>query len=67
MDPVVEPLLRVSKVAAIVDCSKTTVYEMVREGTLPHLLIGTSIRVPAGELQRWIAARTRNGADLDAA
>ncbi len=60
MDPV-EPLLRVSRVAKLVDCSRTTVYEWVAAGVLPHVKLGASIRIPAADLQRWIDERKRRG------
>ncbi len=62
MDPV-EPLLRVSRVARLADCSRTTVYEWVASGTIPHVRIGGSIRIPAADLQRWIDERKRRGHD----
>lgn len=57
----VEPLLRVSRVAKLVDCSRTTVYEWVASGVIPHVRIGGSIRIPAADLQHWIDGRTRRG------
>lgn len=60
MDPV-EPLLRVSRVAKLVDCSRTTVYEWVAAGAIPHVKLGNTIRIPAADLQRWIDERKRRG------
>ena len=57
----VESLLRVSRVAKLVDCSRTTVYEWVAAGAIPHVKLGNAIRIPAADLQRWIDERTRRG------
>jgi excisionase family DNA binding protein len=62
MNAPVDPLIRVSKVATICDCSKTTVYAMLRDGTLPSLRIGKSLRVPSADLQRWIEDQKTHGA-----
>ncbi len=64
MEPV-GPLLRVSKVAKLTDCSRNTIYKLIRAGTFPHLIVGQSIRIPAVSLQKWIDDRTRNGATVD--
>lgn len=57
----VGPLLRVSKVAERLDCSKSTLYSMIRDGKLPTVTIGRSIRVPVSDLEAWLAQSRRGG------
>ncbi len=62
----VGPLLRVSKVAARLDCSKSTTYAMIRAGTLPTVRVGQSIRVPVSDLETWLAESRHGGRGIAA-
>lgn len=50
-------LLKPEEVAQALGLSRTRVYELLGKG-MPHVRFGKSIRVPAVELQAWIAERT---------
>jgi excisionase family DNA binding protein len=50
--------LSVRETADELGVSRNTVYDLIRAGDLPHLRIGTRIRIPTDPLRDWIAART---------
>ncbi len=50
--------LSVREAATHLGVSRNTVYDMVRAGDIPHLRIGTRVRIPTEPLRQWIAART---------
>jgi excisionase family DNA binding protein len=50
-------LLTPSEVAEALALSKTKIYELLSEGTIPSLRIGGSIRVPRETLREWISRR----------
>lgn len=53
MDPISPDklLLRPSTVAEMLDQSRSQVYKLIHDGTLPSVRIGHSIRVPARALR----------------
>lgn len=53
-------LLRVEEVQAILGIGRSKVYEMVAQGELPTIRLGRLVRVPRGELARWIERRTNS-------
>ena len=48
-------LLTVGETAALLNVSKNSTYSLMREGTIPHVRLGRSIRVPRFGLERWVA------------
>ena len=50
-------LLTPQEVAAILKLGKSTIYQMVKRGELPHILINHSVRIPASALTTWIEER----------
>jgi excisionase family DNA binding protein len=49
-------LLDVSQVAALLNCSKRTVYRLADSGRMPRpLKLGSLVRWRAGEVRQWIA------------
>lgn len=48
-------LLTVEETAALLNVSRNTIYSLIREGTIPHVRLGRSIRVPRFGLERWVA------------
>lgn len=57
-----QPLtLSVQEAAAALGVGKNTAYDLVRSGTLPHVRIGRTIRVPAEALKEWITSNTQQG------
>lgn len=52
-------LLRMAEAAEAMAVSRSTVYELAARGEIPTVRIGSSLRVPADALDRWIAERTK--------
>jgi len=53
-------LLRVSRVAILLDMSRSRIYQLINEGSLPVVRIGgRSIRVRRDELKDWIDRQSR--------
>ena len=50
-------LLTPEEVASILKLGKSTIYQMVKRGEIPHILINHSVRIPANALQKWIEER----------
>jgi excisionase family DNA binding protein len=57
--PVRRLLLRGSEVAEALGISKALAYRWMNDGTLPTIREGRLVRVPAGALEEFIAARMR--------
>ena len=47
-------LLRIQEVAGILAVSRSKVYELIRSGDLPSIMIGGSRRVPVAMLREWL-------------
>ena len=66
--PAVEKLLYTPVEAAhALGVSRSTVYVLISEGSLASLHIGTSRRVPAEALRRYVAELSAEGPDADRA
>jgi excisionase family DNA binding protein len=50
-------LLRPREMAELIGVSRTRAYELLRSGTIPSIKIGSSVRVSASQLRRWIDDR----------
>jgi putative molybdopterin biosynthesis protein len=50
-------LLTPQEVADVLKLGKSTIYQMVKRGELPHILINHSVRIPANALTKWIEER----------
>lgn len=51
-------LLTVRETAELLRLTTPTIYRRIKLGTLPHVRIGTSYRVPADELEALITGTT---------
>lgn len=51
-------LLRPMEVAEVLGIGRSRAYELIREGQLPTVRLGRSVRVPADRLREWIEANT---------
>lgn len=49
-------MLRVAEVAKRLDLPEKRLYILAREGIIPHVRLGRSIRFNEAELEAWIAA-----------
>jgi excisionase family DNA binding protein len=47
-------LLRPTEAADLIGMGRAKTYELIRDGTLPSVRIGKSLRVPARALQDWV-------------
>jgi excisionase family DNA binding protein len=48
-------LLRPAEVGEAIGVSRARAYELIAAGTIPHIKLGSSIRVPRVALDAWIA------------
>jgi excisionase family DNA binding protein len=56
--PTDSPLLRPREIAAVLHCSLSRVYQLVRAGELPHTKLGGALRVPAPAFAAWIQRKS---------
>ena len=47
-------LLKVTDVAAILNCSKAYIYKLAKQGEIPSVQIGTAIRFRRQDIERYI-------------
>jgi excisionase family DNA binding protein len=57
-------LLRVKTAASMLDISTGCLYALMSKGAIPHIRLGSSIRVPAEALRTWIRSRITRGTSL---
>jgi excisionase family DNA binding protein len=48
-------LYTIRQTAQVLQLGRDTTYALVRAGVIPSIRIGKQIRVPRGNLERWIA------------
>jgi excisionase family DNA binding protein len=54
-----DPLLRPEEVARILGVRRSSVYEYVRTGRLPHVRVGRHVRFLREDLEEWIRRQRR--------
>lgn len=59
-------LLRVEEAAEALGISRTTLYELLRAGSIPVIHIGRSVRIPVVALERYVALLAGADGDLTA-
>ena len=47
-------LLKVDEAADRIGVSRSMVYKLIATGELPRVKVGRSLRIPVGELDRWL-------------
>ena len=63
MTDALTPLLWTARDAArALAISERKLWSLTKEGTIPHVKIGRSVRYPADELRDWLAAQLKGGA-----
>lgn len=55
-------LLTPKEAAQVIQVGRSTMYRLVGAGKVPHVRIGTSIRVPVEGLRAWVKANSEGGA-----
>jgi len=56
-----EELCTVAELSSVSKFAKSTIYEWVREGFIPHLRVGGTIRFRPGEVQAWLDRHAHPG------
>ena len=51
-------LLRVNEAAVMLAVSRSKMYELIAEGEIPYVKLGSAIRIPIEPLVNWIAQNT---------
>lgn len=57
-DLLAEPLLNAEETARLLRVPRSTLYELVRSRSLPHVRVGRSLRFTRGDLAHWVADNT---------
>ena len=52
-------VLSVKETAKVLRLSRSQAYEWIRQGVIPHVRLGKSIRVPKAALQAWLLRQTQ--------
>jgi len=47
-------LLNANEVAEILGCNTETVYRMARADELPHIHLGSRVKFPLAQIEKWI-------------
>lgn len=55
-------LLRIDEVAERLAISRASTYRLIQRGIIPVVHIGTSVRIPAALLERWLQDQVGPGA-----
>jgi len=50
-------LLKVHEAADLLGISRAKMYELLAEGSIPAIRVGSSLRVPVQQLQQWVNDR----------
>jgi excisionase family DNA binding protein len=53
-----EPVYTIPQVAEYLQMSKTKIYQMVRQGKIPCIRIGKSVRIRESDLVEWLEKHT---------
>lgn len=53
-------LLTIKDVQEITQLGRTTIYELMRDGVLPYLKIGRSVRIRREALEKWLSESEEN-------
>lgn len=62
--PLTEPLLDARQAASLLNVRRSTVYELVRSRSLPHVRVGKrGLRFVRSDLAAWVANNTFGGAE----
>jgi len=62
-NPVPPILIRPGEAARLLGVSRSRAYQLIRQGEIPAILLGGTVRVPLAELREIVAARVQGGAE----
>lgn len=54
--------LSVADAAALLGIGKSLAYDLVRRNEIPHVLLGTAIRIPRRSLEAWLEEKAQPSA-----
>ena len=57
----IEPFLTVAELSATTKIAKSTLYDWVHEGFIPHIKIGGCVRFRASQVQAWLEQHAKPG------
>lgn len=52
-----EKLLTIDELAKVLSVKKSTIYQWVHLGLIPHIKVGRLLRFKEGSIQKWLASR----------
>ncbi len=61
----IDEILTLKEVAVYLKLAEKTAYRLAAEGKLPGFKVGGSWRFKREDIENWIQAQTRSGADVD--
>jgi len=56
-------LYKPAEVGEAIGVSRAKAYELIAAGSIPHIKVGSSIRVPIDSLRAWVAQQLTERAD----
>ncbi len=59
-------LLRPTEAAEMLGVGRSKLYELIAEGDIPTVQVGSRLRIPLEELRNWIRQETGKGGTHDA-
>ncbi len=63
--PIVPLAYRPAEMAAALGLSERKLWDLTKQGDIPHARIGKCVLYPVREVQNWLSARVREGAGHD--
>ncbi len=57
-------LLRVSEACKMLSVSRATMYELVKDGTVPSIQLGKEIRIPVEALRKWVEDQSKGATGI---
>lgn len=52
-----EKLLTIDELAEVLSVKKSTIYQWVHLGLIPHIKVGRLLRFKEGNIQKWLTSR----------
>jgi excisionase family DNA binding protein len=56
-------LYKPAEVGEAIGVSRAKAYELIADGTIPHVKVGSSIRVPVDALRAWVTQQLQGRAE----
>ena len=59
-------LLRPAEAADVLGVGRSKLYELIAQGVIPTVRVGSRLRIPVEELRNWVRQETAKGGTRDA-